>query len=239
MNTTLITLLVLLLGVSSVMGDGCPVGCTINGQCVNGECVCNEGFAGADCSFPFETCPDDILTCFNGASCSRISSRVEQSNSRSEYECDCSTVPDASPFQIQECESPEADSCEKGAQTSDYAFCTNGGKCITQVQFGEPHAGCRCPNEFEGRHCQYRKGTAPDAELKFAFAQQEHHIEGFFLFLIILVVACFVGGLGYVVIARKMSSRQPISKEEVDEALKDIALDESDYADETPHGELA
>lgn len=235
--STLLKLLFVLQGVSFVAGD-CPVGCNVNGQCVGGECVCDQGFAGADCSFPYETCPDGILTCFDGAQCTRISSRLEDGG-RSQYECDCSTIPDASPFQLKECESPESESCVSGQQTSDYSFCTNSGKCISQIQFGEPHAGCRCTDEFEGRHCQYRKGTAPDSELKYAFEEQEHHMEGFFLFVIILVVGCVLGGFGYIAYTRRINSMQSISQEELEEATKDIALEESDAGEETPKGEMA
>jgi hypothetical protein len=228
--------LVLLLGFSSVAGD-CTNGCNVNGRCVNGECVCDNGFAGADCSFPYQTCPDGILTCYDGAQCTRLSMRLD--GERSEYQCDCSTVSEASPFQIKECESPESEACVQGQETSDYAFCTNGGKCKNQIQYGEPHAGCTCPDEFEGRHCQYRKGTAPDSELKFAFEEEEHHIEGFFLFLIILIVGFFLGGFGYIAYKRKMSSTRLITQEELEETTKDIALEECDNTEETPKGEMA
>jgi len=38
--------------------DSCPAGCSGNGQCVNGTCVCDEGYQGTDCSLP----PPEILT---------------------------------------------------------------------------------------------------------------------------------------------------------------------------------
>lgn len=231
-------LLVLLLGISYVAGD-CPTGCSVNGRCVSGQCICDKGFAGADCSFPYQTCPDGILTCFDGAQCTRLSLRLED-GSRSQYQCDCSTVSEASPFQIKECESPQSEACVKGQKTSDYSFCTNGGKCISQIQSGEPHSGCNCHAEFEGRHCQYRKGTAPDAELKFAFETQEHSTERFFVFLIVLVVGCVVGGFGYIIYDRKRESKRSITKEELDEATKDITLEVFDLDDdETVKGEMA
>jgi hypothetical protein len=127
----------------------------------------------------------------------------------------------------------------KGQDTSDYAFCTNGGKCMSQIQYGEPHAGCRCPDDFEGRHCQYRQGTAPDSELKFSFAEEEHHMEGFVIFLIVLIVGCVLGGLGYIAYNRKMNGKHNITKEQLDEVTKDIALEESDNTEKTTKGEMA
>lgn len=215
----------------------CAVNCEPNGECQAGKCVCESGFAGVDCSFPFQTCPDNILTCYDGAECTRLSMRLED-GTRSQYQCNCSTVPDASPFQIDECQAPESEACVEGEDTSDYAFCTNGGKCIKKIQYGEPHAGCRCPDEFEGRHCQYRKGTAPDAEIKIAFEEKEHHIEGFIIFLIVLVVAVAFGGL-VCMIQHLRSRRLAATAKELDETLNEIALEEISPPEENTKGEIA
>lgn len=232
--------LFLVLGQSSIASpetQACNVNCEPNGSCQDGECVCDPGFAGADCSFPFQTCPDGILTCFDGAECTRTSLTVED-GSRSNYECDCSTMSDASPFQIKECEAPESEACVEGQLSSDYAFCTNGGRCINKIQYGEPHAGCKCPNDFEGRHCQYRKGTAPEAELKISFATQEHHVEGFVIAIILLVVAFVVGGWAFIV-RHKHEERKRAMEKDIEEITNDIALEENDAVDTNKEGEMA
>lgn len=229
-------LLVVLLSLESVVGL-CPAGCELNGVCEDGVCKCNPGFAGGDCAFPFQTCPDGIMMCFNGALCDLISIR-QQEEGKSRYQCDCSTVPEASPFQISECDEPDAEICQKDVPFSSYAFCTNGGTCVKTVSTGEPHAGCVCPDEFEGRHCQYRKGTAPEAELILAHSQKEHNVEGFLLFLILCISAMVLGGFGYMVYHLKQL-RQVITKEQIDNALEDIELDEVDPETENPVGEMA
>ncbi len=232
--------ILLALGQSSLASPekkACPIDCQPNGTCQDGQCVCEQGFAGADCSFPFQTCPDGILTCFDGSECRRTSMRIED-GSRSNYVCDCSTLSQASPFQIDECESPDSEACVAGQLTSDYAFCTNGGRCIDRVQYGEPHGGCKCPDEFEGRHCQYRKGTAPDAELKISYEEQEHNIEGFVIFMILLVVGCVVGGFACIV-RQNYDMRKKAMEKDLEEMTNEIALEETDFINEKkPEGEM-
>lgn len=133
------------------------------------RCECNPGFSGADCSFPYEQCPDGFTSCYDGAKCTRGLSDKDPTDKDGrddqEYTCDCEAMNDASPFVIQQCENPVDDVCEIGVKLSHYAFCTNAGKCLEKVTTGRAHPGCQCTKEFEGRHCQYRKGTAPPAEL--------------------------------------------------------------------------
>lgn len=151
---------------------GCPGNCEPNGKCVTGtrsiHCECNPGFAGSDCSFPYEQCADGYTACYNGAQCVRSLSDKDPSDTdgrTEEYECDCEMMPDSSPFVIEQCENPVDDVCERGVDLSEYAFCTNAGSCREKVDTGEIHPGCKCPLEYEGRHCQYRTGTAPPEEL--------------------------------------------------------------------------
>ena len=46
--------------------------------------------------------------------------------------------------QIQDCMTRDTEVCEEGQSVSTYAFCTNGGRCVTHVPKGRPHPGCRC-----------------------------------------------------------------------------------------------
>lgn len=110
------------------------------------------------------------------------------------------------------------------------------GKCIKQIKTGEPHAGCRCPDGFEGRHCQYREGTAPDAELKIAFAEQEHHVEGFLLFFIIIIVGGVLGVFGYVIYGN-MYARPPTTMKDIEDSTRDLQLDMTEMNDK-PNGEM-
>jgi hypothetical protein len=196
--------------------EQCPSDCYPNGQCVEGECKCDYGYAGADCSFPFEHCPDGLLTCFDGSECQRSSMRQQDGTGRTNYQCSCDNISDASPFQIAECESPESEHCERGQPTSDYAFCTNGGKCKSLIWHGEPHAGCICNPEFEGRHCQYREGTAPEEELD--IAENKSHITAGYIFFIVLTVVVFgvAGILGHAYYANMKEKNQAQNDVHVD-----------------------
>ena len=46
---------------SSILSDiaqrMCPNDCSFNGKCVNGSCICNEGFTAKDCSISFGSTP--------------------------------------------------------------------------------------------------------------------------------------------------------------------------------------
>ena len=202
----------------------CPNDCVPNGFCGdNGICNCDSGYAGADCSFPFEQCPDGIMTCFNGAKCRRFSMR--QDVDKSSYECDCSSV-EASQFQIEECENPESEVCEEGQLQSEYAFCTNGGKCIAMIRHGEPHSGCICDEEFEGRHCQYRKGEAPDVELKLAYEENRSNISiglKFFITIVSLGVILIFGASFF----KKTEKKNEKEWLEPTDALSDVDLEDS------------
>ena len=36
----------------------CPNDCTFNGRCVNGSCICNEGFTANDCGASINQIPE-------------------------------------------------------------------------------------------------------------------------------------------------------------------------------------
>jgi hypothetical protein len=108
-----------------------------------------QGFVGNDCSFPYEVCPDTVTQCFGPmAVC------VDDNGSNPGYHCDCKvpySIEQTSMMEdilVQNCLDRETEVCEKDQMTSLYAFCTNGGRCVNQVDQGEPHPGCFCPGEF-------------------------------------------------------------------------------------------
>lgn len=168
-------------------GDGCVADCGEFGVCVNklrtcngGDscekvCKCNPNYIGDDCSTMVAFCsgtvnPDGTArTCFNGGTCikERHYDGLDSDGGDLVYWCDCSTaVGEAGGgFAGHQCEFPHEKSCEIGTSTSSYAFCVNGGECANLVSDGEPHPGCSCGKQYEGRHCQYERGTAPAYEL--------------------------------------------------------------------------
>ena len=113
-----------------------------------------KGFAGDDCSFPFEVCPDNKTQCFGPlASC-----MFDPASSPDfTYHCDCKI-----PFSmekmsvmeddlIQDCVERTTTVCEKDQSISLYAFCTNGGECVKEIESGEAHPGCLCPGKPSAR----------------------------------------------------------------------------------------
>jgi hypothetical protein len=70
-----------------------------------------------------------------------------------------------------------------------------------------------------------------------AFAEEEHHIEGFLLFFIILIVGCVLGGLGCIIYGKRYA-RPVTTMKDVEDSTRDLQLEVTDL-DETPKGELA
>lgn len=124
-----------------------------------------QGFAGDDCSFPFEICPDNVTQCF-GPMASCVDNPGSSPNFK--YHCDCKTPFSMEKMSVMEdtlihdCLERSTEVCEKDQTVSLHAFCTNGGECVEEVEPGEPHPGCFCPGRFVGRHCEKRRGTGSE-----------------------------------------------------------------------------
>jgi hypothetical protein len=146
------------------------------------------------------------MKCFNGAECqplndyrsSRVYDPASEGRSRSAYRCDCTTAVGESAFAGEQCEHPQSSVCEEGVIVSDYAFCTNGGQCLKIVRKGEGHSGCKCEQEYEGRHCQYRKGEAPKAELALEYGNEKgSDLSGVAKFFTVAIVLGVVVGAAF------------------------------------------
>ena len=126
----------------------------------NEDLVCPPKLSGPDCTIPYEDCGDGKRRCFNNSRCSR-NNRRDKITGEYGYHCDCSFAEEVSKFAGHECEHSATDVCELdshyqyGAQGKH--FCTNGGLCGQYVFRAQIHAGCYCPKEYAGAHCQYLK----------------------------------------------------------------------------------
>ena len=135
---------------------------------------------------------------------------------RSEWLCDCrEAVGQAGVYAGHQCQFPAHTSCirhQHHSVVSEYAFCTNGGSCRAMVAAGAPHPGCRCTAGFEGRHCQYREGTAPRDELVYEArntgSDNDDGMSGFGIFLVVMLCLAFAGGVGYLLLERRRKSTQ-------------------------------
>jgi hypothetical protein len=206
----------------------CPAtGCGPSGACIldnrscgddcDYSCKCDPGFAGADCSFQAVTCPgtvgpDEVQTCFNGGTCREAQAEVFIDDlpaaDEDNWSCDCRAAAVSSAVAPKivaghQCEYVSELSCEVGNPDSDYAFCVNGGTCLRMTRQGKPHRGCLCGKEHEGRHCQYKEGTAPESELAYmreqeAIANADAGLSGVGLFFVLLALLGVFGGMGFV-----------------------------------------
>jgi hypothetical protein len=243
--TKLTSPLLLLLLLPVVVTAWCPGNCYPNGSCVDGQCKCDKGYDGLDCSFPYVTCPDGIQVCFNGASCVP-DGFPDAATFRQMYKCNCDAAYGISFTDGKECEHPHSAECEEGASTSDYAFCTNGGECIKFIQRGQDHAGCKCTDDFEGRHCQYEKGKAPREELlmaqQFGGVQKSGHWNVLTVFIVLVVVGSVVGYFGRFVYQKWERKHTEDTSERhhkrVKAQLRDLTMTESKDEGETAENEV-
>jgi hypothetical protein len=125
--------------------------------------------------------------------------------------------------------------CEKGKELSQYAFCVNEGTCKRKVEQGDPHPLCNCPSGYEGRHCQYEVGTAPEEEISYVQKRDgkldskvrgssggdsdNDGISGGTKFLIVVIALASVAIAGYCLCSRKNKSQieSDTGKESADE----------------------
>ena len=222
----------------------CPYDCEPFGVCgKEGRCECDVGYDGMDCSFPFTLCPDSVTACFNGATCKPTSNRPNPQTGKLDYMCDCSTAYGISFVEGTQCEHPQSEVCEIDAETSkrkmnsEYAFCTNGGKCKKKVKSGENHGGCICDHtNFEGRHCQYEKGTAPFEELNYVYKQDPQASGGnikkhgggaaskVVTFFIIIVVGSILGYFTSIMYQNYVANQVLNDHTRVEATLRDLKL---------------
>ena len=105
-----------------------------------------SGFIGVNCEIKSETC-ENGLVCLNGGKCAA---------SNNTQVCDCTAAEEL--FAGEQCEFAATVTCENGGENStDVSFCSNNGTCI--VVDGN-HAGCSCPEGFNGEKCQFLVGQS-------------------------------------------------------------------------------
>lgn len=194
------------------------------------ECKCDPDYTEHDCSYYAQNCPgevgpNDVQTCFNGGKC--YSTTVYKGDATTiKWQCDCTQAyGDAGIFAGHQCEYPAERSCEVGVATSEYAFCVNGGVCAQMVQSGQKFVPCKCPLDFEGRHCQYAAGTAPAQELIYAPPPQPQELSGGAIFgIVIASLAAFGFIIGIALICKRKQSIPP-PKETEDSSNNDDNLE--------------
>ena len=197
----------------------------IHGTCVDDECKCEPNFSAADCSIPFETCEDAQRDCYNGSQCVRNNERDKETG-KYKYHCDCTKSFGMSSFAGLQCEQAATSYCIEGRSSSfpsEYAFCTNGGTCKRMVEHGSPHPGCNCEGDFEGMHCQYRLGEAPEVDLGQPYQSvlgEESDLGGVAVFFIVTILIGFVLAMGFV-IYRKRASGNHKEEQNIEEMTAD------------------
>mmetsp|Transcript_34803 Transcript_34803/g.41977 ORF Transcript_34803/g.41977 Transcript_34803/m.41977 type:complete len:243 (-) Transcript_34803:218-946(-) len=105
-------------------------------------------------------------TCANGHVCYNYGRCI--SNGDNGYRCDCGGAQKASggrsytaTYAGPSCEHAATSYCEYGVTISAISFCTNGGECRDQIVEGQKHPGCDCVDGYEGPHCEFDYGLAP------------------------------------------------------------------------------
>lgn len=226
--------------------------CAETDNCVGERCRCADNYAGEDCSLQIEYCPgsvdveETVSTCLNGGRC--VSKEIMEGPMGFEFgpgseiwRCDCTyavgSASDPEQHAGTQCEFPSTRSCFVGGAPSNYAFCVNGGDCVREIIRGDEHPGCtNCPG-FEGRHCQYLKGTAPPEELAAARQEVEDDNNGMkpgFIVLFVLLGGLVLGGLALMVLRQRQSPDERDFTVRGSDVPTDLKLDEGAEGETTP-----
>lgn len=167
----------------------------------------------------FEICADGHH-CENGSKC------VENQYDEGNYYCDCDEVVFNAAYEGLRCEHEATVYCTFNEAISKKSFCTNGGECEALVNAEEAHLGCVCPDNYEGAHCQYVKGTKPDGwpynkggviMAKNGMPSNSSGgkgMHGGIIALIIIFCLTFVSVVGYFLYKQKMQSSHEITSTE-------------------------
>jgi len=133
------------------------------------HCVCPEGFTGVDCSVPVQHCPNSRQACFYGSECIQVGYLKEELKGDFMCHCEKGRTPNAGgeeaparmPVAGRYCEHYATEVCSEDGESAGnwdwHSFCTNGGKCRKNVKANEDHAGCDCPEQWEGEFCELKK----------------------------------------------------------------------------------
>mmetsp|Transcript_46821 Transcript_46821/g.56275 ORF Transcript_46821/g.56275 Transcript_46821/m.56275 type:complete len:320 (-) Transcript_46821:141-1100(-) len=137
--------------------------CQNGGICKHDENEDNQSIATCKCPKPYRGDHCEVAVCDNGNQCQNSATCTFNEESL-EYRCDCSSTTSTTySYAGLTCEHESTDSCVYDKSMSKITFCTNGGICKQHIEgdTDPSHKGCICPDEFEGPHCEYLKGTAP------------------------------------------------------------------------------
>jgi len=213
------------------------LGCGVPGVDCDTECECDPGWTGADCGTQMERCPDNEWFCFNGGTCKEVEVDTAVDPDGVGMGCDCTTAAVKDLADGGQCAHSTEHVCEIGRQFSSYAFCVNGGTCKEMVQPGQPHPLCDCLDEYEGRHCQFIKGTAPESErIDGSTENNSNKLSGAAVFFLVVIILAVVGFFVVVFLRRRRNraNANNTTKPSIREITRDLDLDtnENDLDDD-------
>jgi len=126
----------------------------------NKHCACKPGFTGLRCAKEYVSCYDNDHKCYHGGQCIP---GLNDEYGNHQYFCDCSKAKDDqnNRYAGKYCENQAIDVCD----TDGSLFCVNGGTCKDNAK-DHPHVPCWCDDDYEGPHCEFKKGTVPECNLQ-------------------------------------------------------------------------
>lgn len=211
------------------------------------SCHCKPGFTGIACENIDQECILPERKCSNGSPCRP----KENDDGSTKWACDCALADSLSEFAGQMCRNPLTEYCSgKFDPHSPLVFCTNGGRCRAdiigaQVDPGNTtvnslyqHAGCVCPRDFYGPHCEFlRLNIVDDLDESFDFKEVEKGIDGAtrpsaerknkYSFALAILFACMSAAL--VAIAIKLHFRRrpvgpPVDEVDVNKSQENVSV---------------
>jgi len=157
--------------------NDCDLPCKNGGQCMKGvkdystlmkfdfpflhqshgnseHCLCPEGFTGVDCSVQLTFCGSNHV-CLHGATC-EFEGKSESGEKQFGCSCEHARSNQGTMVAGKYCQHVATEECVPDDHLK-HSFCTNEGKCMSGPgALSQRHAGCLCPSEWTGDHCEFR-----------------------------------------------------------------------------------
>jgi hypothetical protein len=192
------------------------------------HCLCPQGYFGLTCDKEVELCGNGEHVCLNGSKCFSLDGK--------NWSCTCENADDKlKRYAGAYCQHEASVYCtpdsKPGVGVDWHAFCVNGGTC-KDTENGNGHAGCDCPDKFEGENCELPVGVIENA-IAAAISDRPTSTttEGIMIFLAVFVSVVAVLSVAIYI---RIRYRQRDAKEK-DFAMRDAAMYSSNPTHSTVH----
>jgi len=169
---------------------------------------------------------NDGHRCLNGGLC------TPNPNDDGAFYCDCDSA--VSVVSGLSCEHDATTYCTYKQEVSKVSFCTNKGECQVEVEPGDSHIACKCPDGYEGEHCQFIEGSTENAFYQntltrsapqYSIKSMESDSDAVVVLVVVLVMLVLSAAVLYVYNKKRMLSTPLTRESTIPVGSAEMALD--------------